>query len=30
MKTRVGHRTLSAAIVEQLRGDILAGTYAAG
>jgi DNA-binding GntR family transcriptional regulator len=30
MKTRLGHRTLSAAIVEQLRRDILDGTYAAG
>jgi len=30
IKTRLGHRTLSAAIVEQLRSDILAGTYAAG
>lgn len=30
MKPRLGHRTLSAAIVEQLRRDILAGTYAAG
>ena len=30
LKTRLGHRTLSAAIVEQLRSDILAGTYAAG
>ena len=30
MKPRLGHRTLSAAIVEQLRRDILDGTYAAG
>jgi DNA-binding GntR family transcriptional regulator len=30
LKTRLGHRTLSAAIVEQLRRDILDGTYAAG
>ena len=30
MKTRLGHRTLSAAIVEQLRQDILDGTYPAG
>jgi DNA-binding GntR family transcriptional regulator len=30
MKPRLGHRTLSAAIVEQLRRDILAGVYAAG
>jgi len=30
MKTRLGHRTLSAAIVEQLRSDILDGTYEAG
>ena len=30
MKTRLGHRTLSAAIVEQLRRDILDGIYAAG
>jgi DNA-binding GntR family transcriptional regulator len=30
MKTPLGHRTLSAAIVEQLRRDILDGTYAAG
>jgi DNA-binding GntR family transcriptional regulator len=30
MKPRLGHRTLSAAIVEQLRSDILDGTYAAG
>ena len=30
MKTRLGHRTLSAAIVEQLRRDILDGRYAAG
>ena len=30
MSTRIGHRTLSAAIVEQLRHDILDGTYAAG
>jgi DNA-binding GntR family transcriptional regulator len=30
MKTRLGHRTLSAAIVEELRRAILDGTYAAG
>ena len=30
MKPRLGHRTLSAAIVDALRRDILAGTYAAG
>jgi len=30
MKTRLGHRNLSAAIVEQLRSDVLARTYAAG
>lgn len=30
MKPRLGHRTLSAAILEQLRRDILDGTYAAG
>jgi len=30
LKPRLGHRTLSAAIVEQLRRDILDGTYAAG
>jgi DNA-binding GntR family transcriptional regulator len=30
MNPRLGHRTLSAAIVEQLRRDILDGTYAAG
>ncbi len=30
MKTFLGHRTLSAAIVEQLRSDILDGTYSAG
>lgn len=30
MKTPLGHRTLSAAIVEQLRHAILDGTYAAG
>ena len=30
MKPRLGHRTLSAAIVEQLRRDILDGTLAAG
>ena len=30
MKPRLGHRTLSAAIVEQLRRDILDGTYTAG
>ena len=30
MKTPLGHRTLSAAIVEQLRRDILDGSYAAG
>lgn len=30
MKPRLGHRTLSAAIVEQLRRDILDGTYPAG
>jgi DNA-binding GntR family transcriptional regulator len=30
MKPRLGHRTLSAAIVEELRRDILDGTYAAG
>ena len=30
MTPRLGHRTLSAAIVEQLRRDILAGVYAAG
>ncbi len=30
MKSRLGHRTLSAAIVEQLRRDILDGTYSAG
>ena len=30
MKPRLGHRTLSAAIVEQLLRDILDGTYAAG
>lgn len=30
MKTFLGHRTLSAAIVEQLRNDILDGTYSAG
>ena len=30
MKPRLGHRTLSSAIVEQLRRDILDGTYAAG
>jgi DNA-binding GntR family transcriptional regulator len=30
MKNPLGHRTLSAAIVEQLRRDILDGTYAAG
>ena len=30
MKPRLGHRTLSAAIVEQLRRDILDGSYAAG
>ena len=30
VKTPLGHRTLSAAIVEQLRQDILDGTYAAG
>jgi DNA-binding GntR family transcriptional regulator len=30
MKPRLGHRTLSAAIVEQLRRDILDGTYRAG
>jgi DNA-binding GntR family transcriptional regulator len=30
LKTPLGHRTLSAAIVEQLRRDILDGTYAAG
>lgn len=30
MNTRLGHRTLSAAIVEQLRSNILDGSYAAG
>jgi DNA-binding GntR family transcriptional regulator len=30
LKPRLGHRTLSAAIVEQLRRDILDGTHAAG
>ncbi|HET9823223.1 MAG TPA: GntR family transcriptional regulator [Burkholderiaceae bacterium] len=30
MKTRLGHRTLSAAIVEELRRAILDGTYPAG
>jgi DNA-binding GntR family transcriptional regulator len=30
MKPRLGHRTLSAAIVEQLRRDILDGTFPAG
>ncbi len=30
MNNRLGHRTLSAAIVEQLRRDILDGTYPAG
>ena len=30
MRTRLGHRTLSAAIVEQVRSDILDGTYPAG
>ena len=30
MKPQLGHRTLSAAIVEQLRSGILDGTYAAG
>lgn len=30
MQSRLGHRTLSAAIVEQLRRGILDGTYAAG
>ncbi len=30
MKNPLGHRTLSAAIVEQLRQDILDGSYAAG
>jgi DNA-binding GntR family transcriptional regulator len=30
MKTRLGHRTLSSAIVEELRRAILDGTYAAG
>jgi DNA-binding GntR family transcriptional regulator len=30
MSTRLPHRTLASAIVEQLRNDILAGAYAAG